>query len=1021
MRNFKYHILLILFTTLSFRSNAQLFENFEQGTKTSYAAAPVDLETGTWYFSDALIGTLANDKKNGYKSVRFQNSGYIEMSFDYPNGMLELSFFAANYGTTTGGSLQVSYSTNAGSTWVDLGSTITLTETLTQYTLSAGIEGNVRVKFTKTSGDRINVDDVQIVDYVETNTEPTISIQVNDVNYDNGSTFDFGTNTGSASATLKIRNLGEPDLIITGHEVSGVEFSVDGTLETTIASLQTATFTINFQSENPGVISGSLSIVSNDPNNSEFILNLIAETLDTSMPIPINEVRGLPQGTLVTISGWLTAASQFAGPVYIQDETGAIAWYNDEIMRQEWLLDAIIGDSIVVTGELGNFYDLLQIINDVNYEVFHESNRIIEPSVITLSDLNSGDYESMLVRTSDIEFSNTGTFSGGTNYVVTDQSGEGQVRIDNYTNIPGTNIPNGKAEITGIAGRFQTTHQLLPRFTNDIIDLSGPVILTVPPYEISATANSITFEWVTQQASHSEIRYGLTSSLELGEVIDQDPKTSHSITLNDLSPATAYKVQLRSAVETDTSKSVIYIASTRSPEATTGSILTFFNKDVSHDLATYREADQNIDFSDKLIEYIQKAEQTAEFAFYSISGDVGYSVADEIIAAQNRGVDVRVIATGHTGTPNEVVNYLASNGVKAVQSIGLEQMHNKFAVIDAFHTDPTKTWIVTSSWNATDEGTYDQYQNMVIVQDVALARAYWSEFNQMWGGESGSFNPLNAKFGPFKSVVNPTQFWIGDQNIKVEAYFSPQANTESKIIRAIETAESSIELTLNLITRSTISNAMLNRFNEGVEVRGSIAVVTGDGAQFDFLSTWADVHHFSQAEFGLLHHKYAIIDGESTTENSKVITGSHNWSANANFNNDENILIIHNPRVANEYFQEFAARYWQAGGQDEFNPFVSVGDLQEPVNQKEISFIVYPNPASIETKIKLNLNKSERVSLNIFDILGRNVITPFKNEILPNGENNITIDTSRLSSGLYFFRLSFNNGRSYSKAVSIIK
>ena len=1021
----KYLIRLLFAITLGvapFIANAQLFEDFEQGSKPSYAAAPVELFTGTWFFSDALIGSLANDKKNGFKSVRFQSSGYIEMNFDYPNGMIEISFFAANFGSDTGGSVLVSYSTNGGASWTPFGDAIALTAILTQYSYSVPVLGNVRLKFEKISGDnKINIDDVQIIDYVETIEDPTLALQVNGLEYGNESTFDFGMNTGQATATLTLRNIGEQDLIISSYTIEGEEFSVSTGLEVTLPSLQAQSFTLTFSSDIPGVKNGVLTINSNDPNNSQYVLNLTADRLDTSEPIPIAIARSLPQGSVVTVTGWITAASQFRGPVYFQDETGAIAWYNHAIMREAWLLDAIVGDSLVVTGELGSFNNLLQLINDESYEVYHESNREIEPVDISLADLNSGGYEAWLVRISDMEFTASGQFSGGNNYTVTDPSGEGEVRIDSYTDINGTIIPNGIAAVTGIAGRYQTTHQLMPRYTIDIADLSGPIITTIPPYEISATSTSITFQWETEMAGHSEVRYGTTSTLELGQVIDEEPKNSHTLTIGNLSPATAYKVQLRSAVDTDTSTTAIYIASTKSPAGTTGQIQTYFNKDVVHSLATYREADQNVDFSQKLIEYIQQAEETAEFAFYSISGDVGSAVADEIIAAHNRGVDVRVIATGHTGETNDIITYLASAGVKAVQSIGVEQMHNKFAVFDAYHTDPSKTWIITSSWNATDEGTYDQYQNMVVIQDVALARAYRLEFNQMWGGESGAFNASMANFGPYKSVVNPTVFWIGDDNTKVEAYFSPQANTETKIIRALNSAQSNIDLTLNLITRSTISAAMHNRFNEGVEVRGSIGVITGTGAQFDYLSTWADVHHFSQADFGLLHHKYAIIDGEATSQNSKVITGSHNWSANANFNNDENILIIHNPRVANEYFQEFAARYWQAGGSDEFNPEVGIGEIADDVTQGKFSLVNYPNPFTSETNFRFVLTTNQRVTLNVYDMYGREVAVLAKDKLLHAGEHNIPFRSIGLPSGMYIYRLQIANGHFESGNMLIVK
>ena len=49
----------------------------------------------------------------------------------------------------------------------------------------------------------------------------------------------------------------------------------------------------------------------------------------------------------------------------------------------------------------------------------------------------------------------------------------------------------------------------------------------------------------------------------------------------------------------------------------------------------------------------------------------------------------------------------------------------------------------------------------------------------------------------------------------------------------------------------------------------------------------------------ILHHKYMIIDGH-TTSNPAVITGSTNWSANGNDINDENLLIIHDAGIADQ-------------------------------------------------------------------------------------------------------------------------
>jgi len=853
------------------------------------------------------------------------------------------------------------------------------------------------------------------------NADPVLRVQIDGTEYAAGDTFDFGAHAGQAGARFQLRNEGDSDLVVSSWELEGAAFELDGDLEGTLEAGTNNLFPLFFESEEFGIHRGTITINSNDPDNDPFSVHLKAETVDPNQPIPISEARQLPQGTTVTVSGWVTVASQFAGPVYFQDETGGIAWYNSEIMRSNWTLDALIGDSIVVTGEIGEFNSLLQIVEDTFYEVYPESNMIQEPLDITLEDLNTGDYEALLVRVSDLEFEDSGIFSGGTNYDVFDETGQGQLRVDNFTNIPGASIPNTPVEITAVAGRFLQTHQLLPRFREDFRILSGPIILTAPPYETHATDNSITLEWETEKEGHTEVRYGTTPSLEMGSIVDEEPKNHHSVTISGLDPATVYKVQLRSALETDTSFTQVYIASTASPEGATGEILTWFNKSVAHELATHREADQNIRFEEKLVEYIDKAEETAEFTFYNISGDVGTMVVDAITDAHDRGVDIRVIGSGHTGSTNPLISQLSASGVHAVQSTGGEQMHNKFAVIDAHHEDPSRSWVITSSWNSTDHGSDHQFQNMVVLQDVALARAYWREFNQMWGGESGGFSSADARFGPDKSVVNPSVFWLGQDQTRVEVYFSPQANTEAQINRVLSGAEESIDLGQNIITRRAISNTMLSRHNQGVKVRGVIGTITGQGNEWEYLSSWADVHHFPQNQFGLLHHKYAIVDGEIPGENSRVITGSHNWSANANFRNDENTLIIHDPRVANEFFQEFAARYWQAGGEDQFDVPVSVPGEGLFAGRDEVFLQNFPNPFSETTTIRFSLEEGRSVSLTVYDMTGRRVAVLLEDDSLEPGMHEVGFDAAHLPRGVYVYRLTTDDGRTFPGRMSLVR
>ncbi|MBF9143688.1 IPT/TIG domain-containing protein [Hymenobacter properus] len=162
------------------------FEDFETGTKTSYAAASVQLQTGGWTLGESLIGTTAGaDKFNGLKSARLRGGGFMEMDVDKPNGAGVVTVSAAAYATETGASFVPEISTDGGVTYTSLlgGSPApTLTSTLTPYSFTANRTGNVRLRFSSTNtagatNPRINLDDIGITDYrVGTATKPGQSL-----------------------------------------------------------------------------------------------------------------------------------------------------------------------------------------------------------------------------------------------------------------------------------------------------------------------------------------------------------------------------------------------------------------------------------------------------------------------------------------------------------------------------------------------------------------------------------------------------------------------------------------------------------------------------------------------------------------------------------------------------------------------------------------------------------------------------------------------------------------------------
>jgi endonuclease G len=152
-------------------------EGFESGTKTSYAAAAVFLTTGWWYMDDALIGNLSTDRKTGAQSARIRNTGSIATQFDFASaGTVTIQH--AVFGTDGASSWELWVSTNGGSTYSKVGSTVnTSTTTLTTASFTVNSAGAVRLSIRKTSGgaNRLNIDNVTVNSYT---APPPVSVHL---------------------------------------------------------------------------------------------------------------------------------------------------------------------------------------------------------------------------------------------------------------------------------------------------------------------------------------------------------------------------------------------------------------------------------------------------------------------------------------------------------------------------------------------------------------------------------------------------------------------------------------------------------------------------------------------------------------------------------------------------------------------------------------------------------------------------------------------------------------------------
>ncbi len=233
---------------------------------------------------------------------------------------------------------------------------------------------------------------------------------------------------------------------------------------------------------------------------------------------------------------------------------------------------------------------------------------------------------------------------------------------------------------------------------------------------------------------------------------------------------------------------------------------------------------------------------------------------------------------------SEIVEVLSERKARLVLSSGSRinssftknrpqgQMHNKFCVLD-------KKTVITGSFNPTSHKR--SIDNMVIINSTALSHNYLTEFEEMWRGT----------FGKGKGTANSRLLL---NNTLLENYFCPEDSCSERLLEQINQANKSIYFMTYSFTLSEVADSLLAKKESGLDVAGVIE----NTAQYSVYEQLKGKVYVKKHGNGLMHHKVFIID------NSTVITGSFNPTHNGDEKNDENLLIIHNPEVAEKYLNE---------------------------------------------------------------------------------------------------------------------
>ncbi len=286
-----------------------------------------------------------------------------------------------------------------------------------------------------------------------------------------------------------------------------------------------------------------------------------------------------------------------------------------------------------------------------------------------------------------------------------------------------------------------------------------------------------------------------------------------------------------------------------------------------------------------LVEAIDSARLSIDVAAYSITLN---SFRNALLNAHDRGVTVRLVMES-TNMDTSDVERLLEAGIPIIGDREDGLMHDKFVVIDK-----SEVWL--GSMNFTDSGTYEDNNHLIRIFSTDMAENYAKEFEEMF---------TDDRFGEniARETPHPSLTLDGTQ---VDTFFSPDDGVASQIASVLSEAEESIYFLAFSFTSNEFGEIVREKAEAGLVVQGVMddeQIASNQGTEFDpFRQMGLDVR--IDGNDGQMHHKVFIVD------ESVVVLGSYNFSRAAEERNDENILIIYNEAIAEQFMMEFQ-RVWR--------------------------------------------------------------------------------------------------------------
>lgn len=288
--------------------------------------------------------------------------------------------------------------------------------------------------------------------------------------------------------------------------------------------------------------------------------------------------------------------------------------------------------------------------------------------------------------------------------------------------------------------------------------------------------------------------------------------------------------------------------------------------------------------------WIDGAQQSLDGSFYDIKDP---QIVGALVRAAKRGVKVRIVTDDDSmtdnGAPRPAIVQLKQAGIPVIDDQRSAIMHNKFLIID-------NSVVWSGSTNLTTSSLHHHNNHAISIESPKVVENFNYEFGRMFNQRI--FGPRPPRQVPYPSAR------VG--RATVQTYFSPKGGGKDAVVRELQSAQKHISFMTFSLTDKTAGSVMINKMKSGVKVQGVFDRWLGAG-QYSLYEPFkaAGMPVLKDGNQALLHHKIILID-------NTVITGSFNYSDNAERSNNENFFIIKNSAATTKVMSTEFKKVWNA-------------------------------------------------------------------------------------------------------------